>query len=110
MCSLRHRLKSILMSNFLWWILVVLGIVLRMQQYIANRSLWHDEANLALNLVNRSFGGLTQPLDFDQGAPIGFLLLEKLFIVLIGSQDYVLRLIPLLSGLLAVYLITTQVG
>ncbi len=100
-----HRLKRLLKPGFIGWLLVILGIVLRLRQYIANRSFWHDEANLALNLVNRTFGSLAQPLDYDQGAPVGFLFVEKLFITIMGNKDYILRLFPLLSGLLAVYLI-----
>ncbi len=100
-----NRLRLLLKPDFIGWLLVILGIVLRLRQYIANRSFWHDEANLALNLVNRTFGGLTQPLDYDQGAPIGFLFIEKLFMTVIGNKDYILRLFPLFSGLLATYLI-----
>ncbi|MCL4529075.1 MAG: glycosyltransferase family 39 protein [Chloroflexi bacterium] len=100
-----NRLKLLLKPDFIGWLLVILGIVLRLRQYIANRSFWHDEANLALNLVNRTFGGLTQPLDYDQGAPIGFLFIEKLFMTVMGNKDYILRLFPLFSGLLATYLI-----
>ena len=60
-------------------ILLVLGVVLRIRQYLAGRSLWVDEAMLALNIVNRGFAGMFMPLDYDQGAPIGFLLVEKIF-------------------------------
>ena len=84
--------------------LVLFGIFLRVWQYAVNRSLWLDEAMLALNIVNRSFGGLTQPLDYDQGAPIGFLIIEKMIVQLIGYQDYILRMFPLLSGIMAVFL------
>jgi len=100
-----NSLGVLVKPDFIGWLLVIFGIILRLRQYAANRSLWHDEANLALNLVNRTFGGLTQPLDYDQGAPIGFLFIEKLFMIVMGNKDYVLRLFPLLSGLLAVYLI-----
>jgi hypothetical protein len=58
------------------WLIIGLGIVLRLTQYVFNRSLWYDEANLALNIIDRSVLELFQPLDHDQGAPIGFLLLE----------------------------------
>jgi len=101
-----NRLKAIIIKpDFIGWLIIALGVILRMREYIANRSFWHDEANLALNLVNRTFGGLTQPLDYDQGAPVGFLFIEKLFITIMGNKDYILRLFPLLSGLLATYLI-----
>lgn len=57
---------------------IVVGMALSVAQFVANRSLWHDEACLALNIVNRSFLDLTQPLDYAQGAPLGFLMPEKL--------------------------------
>jgi uncharacterized membrane protein len=56
---------------------------------------------LALNIVNRGFAGMFQPLDYDQGAPIGFLLVEKLFNIVLGKHELALRLFPLLVGLLS---------
>jgi hypothetical protein len=85
-------------------IVALVGTFLRLYQYAINRSLWVDEAMLALNIVDRSFAGLTRPLDYDQGAPIGFLLVEKTITQLFGDQDYVLRLGPLFAGILAIYL------
>lgn len=87
----------------LGWFLIILGIILRLRQYLFNRSLWADEGSLAFNLANRSFFGLTQPLDYEQGAPLGFLFIEKLFVVLLGNRDQIMRLFPLLSGLVAIY-------
>lgn len=81
-----------------------MGIILRLRQYFSGRSLWADEASLAFNLANRSFAGLTQRLDYDQGAPIGFLFIEKLLVVGLGNIDQVMRLFPLFSGILAIYL------
>lgn len=81
-----------------------MGIILRLWQYSFERSLSGDEASLAYNIVNRSFFGFTQPLDFRQAAPIGFLFIEKLISVMLGKQDYILRLVPLFSSILAVYL------
>ncbi len=100
---LRSRFNSRLLSNLIWWIIIIIGVILRLRQYIANRSLWLDEASLALNIVGRSFTGLTQPLDFEQGAPLGFLFIEKAVLLILGNQDYILRLFPLLSGLLSIY-------
>ncbi len=56
------------------WTIIYFGILVRVVQYLSNRSLWNDEAALALNIVNRSYLELLQPLDYDQGAPIGFYL------------------------------------
>ena len=59
---------------FLVFILIY-GIYIRFSEYIANRSVWFDEASLALNVINNSIRDLlTQPLDYNQVAPIGFLL------------------------------------
>jgi len=100
-----NRLKAILINpDFIGWLFVALGVILRMREYLANRSFWVDEASLALNIVNRSFGGLTRPLDYQQGAPIVFLFIEKFILVVLGNKDYILRLFPLFSGLLALYL------
>jgi hypothetical protein len=97
-------------KSFLSWektaaaLLLLLGAALRLRQYLSGRSLWADEAMLALNIVSRSFGRLFRPLDYDQGAPIGFLLVEKLFNVILGKHELALRLFPLLAGLLSLWL------
>ena len=86
------------------WIIIGFGIAIRLVQYLYNRSLWADEAVLALNIVNRSYLELLQPLDYDQGAPIGFLWIEKLAIQLFGNNEYALRLFPLLSSILSIFI------
>lgn len=84
--------------------LVLAGLVLRLRQYLVNRSLWLDEAMLANNIVNRSFAGLFQPLDNNQGAPVGFLLLQKTVTLTLGDSEYALRLLPFLAGILSLAL------
>lgn len=59
---------------------------------------------LALNIVNRDLAGLFQPLDYDQGAPIGFLLIEKFFNAILGRTELVLRFFPLMAGLVSLWL------
>ena len=86
------------------WIIISFGIIVRLIQYISNRSLWADEAVLALNIVNRSYTELTQPLDYDQVAPIGFLWIEKFLVNLLGDHEYALRLFPLIVGILSLFL------
>jgi len=81
--------------------LLLIGVLLRLRQYLTGRSLWVDEAMLALNIVNRGLVGMFQPLDYDQGAPIGFLLVEKIFNLILGKNEFALRLFPLLVGLLS---------
>lgn len=84
--------------------LLIFGAVLRLRQYLSGRSFWADEAMLALNIVNRNFFQLFQPLEYDQGAPLGFLLVEKLFNAILGRHELVLRFFPLLAGLASLWL------
>lgn len=81
--------------------LLLFGALLRIRQYLTGRSLWADEAMLALNIVNRGFTEMFLPLDYDQGAPIGFLLVEKIFNSILGKNEFALRMFPLLVGLLS---------
>ncbi len=83
-------------------VICLIGLFLRIYFFAINRSLWLDEAMLALNIVKRSFRELFRPLDFNQGAPIGFLLLLKAVSSLFGSKDYILRIIPLIAGLASI--------
>lgn len=93
------------------WLWLLFGIVLaggvavRLYHYIVNRSLFLDEASIALNILNRSWTGLFAPLDNFQGAPIGFLLVEKTLVQLFGPGERTLRLLPLCASLasLALY-------
>jgi hypothetical protein len=87
--------------------LFVLGVVLRLRQYLFNRSLWLDESLLVLNLLNRSASELLKPLSYHQGAPVGFLMLEKAVIHFFGSGEMALRLIPFLAGIASLFLFAT---
>jgi hypothetical protein len=98
------RMVRGLTSRAMLVLLVLLGAVLRIYQYAADRSLWLDEAALAHNIIQRGFGHLAAPLDFAQLAPLGFLWLEKCAVLLLGSSEYALRLLPLLASLAALVL------
>jgi hypothetical protein len=102
-------MRSNLRKNFsseqvIFSALILLGLLLRLRQYFTGRSLWLDEAMLALNIVGRSFSGLTQTLDYNQGGPLGFLLAEKLVATLLGKSELSLRLLPLIAGCAALLL------
>lgn len=99
-----QRLTSLFSSPLLLWVIICFGILVRLVQYLYNRSLWADEAVLALNIVNRTYLELLQPLDYEQGAPLGFLMVEKLAVQLFGNNEYALRLFPLLSGIISLLL------
>lgn len=92
--------------NIILWIIIFFGVILRLVQYLFNRSLWVDEAKPALYIIDSSFLGFLQPcqMDWCSPAPIGFLMFEKLLIQIFGSSEYVLRLFPFLCGVISLFL------
>ncbi|MSR31279.1 MAG: glycosyltransferase family 39 protein [Gemmataceae bacterium] len=92
---LRNR---ILLWTFLF---LLLGAALRLWRFALGFPLWGDEAFIALNLEERTFDQLAQPLRHYQVAPLGFLWLEKLVTLLFGFSEAAVRLVPCLAGILA---------
>ncbi|WP_285544265.1 glycosyltransferase family 39 protein [Dyadobacter frigoris] len=81
------------------------GVFFRIFHYFDNRSLWEDEVFLASSLVRMSFHDLaTLPLDYQQRAPIGFLWLVRLSVILFGNKEMSLRLFPLICGISSIIL------
>lgn len=98
----RHLLFSLLP-----WGIIALGIALRLDQYLFNRSLWLDEAFIAVNFLDSNFFDLLQPpFDYSHSilTPLGFLLTSQLSINLFGNSDLVLRLFPFVSSIVALVL------
>ena len=81
-----------------------LGIAISLAQFLYNRSLWLDEAKLALNIINKNNIQLLFPLDYNQVAPILFLQVEKFFSLLLPNSEYGLRLFPLIAFWVSSYL------
>ncbi len=93
-------------------VFIGIGVLLAFKNFLFVRSLWYDEAMLALNIVNRSALELLTPLDMCQAAPIGFLLLEKISTTIFGNHDWALRILPFIFYLLAIpifYLTTFKI-
>ena len=86
-------------------IIIFIGIGLRVFHYLYNRSLWMDEVYLSSSLSHLSYLDLaTRVLDYEQKAPIGFLWMVKLCVNLFGYNEMALRLIPLISGIVSLFL------
>jgi hypothetical protein len=101
-----HLIKSfsnIKSEDIIIKVILLAGIILSVWQYLFNRSLWLDEASLALNILDKDFIDLLKPLDYKQVAPILFLLIEKTFSTLNPGSEYGLRLFPLISYWISLY-------
>jgi hypothetical protein len=94
-------------------LLLGIGAIIRLRQYLTFRSFWLDESFLVLNLRDKSYTELLQPLDYSQVAPIGFVFSEKFFLNFLGLSEWGLRLFPLLASLASlwiVYKVAIQLG
>lgn len=83
---------------------IILGLITRLHQFFYNKSLWLDEASLALNIVERDCSQLLQSLDHNQMAPIGFLVISKWIGNLTEYADWGLRIYPLLCSIVSLFL------
>jgi hypothetical protein len=83
------------------WVLafVILGLAARCVRYFLRFPLWEDECFLCVNLIDRDFRGLMQPLIYHQVAPLFFLWMQLAVVKLFGFNELSLRLVPFLAGL-----------
>jgi hypothetical protein len=106
-----HPLGKFLASSLAGWLAVLIGVILRARRYFQDRGVMHDEAQLAINVITKSFGDLIHPLDIgDQASPVGFVLLQKTATILFGTGEWSIRLIPFLASIIALplFLITAR--
>ncbi len=86
------------------WVLLVLGIMLRLAVFWENRNFTVDEANIARNIYERGYFALLSPLSYEQFAPKCFLIGLKAMTFFFGFSEFSLRMIPLLSSIISVVL------
>ena len=95
-------LQRLAASRAFSMILIVLGAAFRLVQFLSGRSLWHDEATITLDVMDRSVGQLFQPSPlYGQTAPVGFLIGERIFGTLFHFTEAAMRAWPLVAGLLS---------
>lgn len=100
----RLNTKRFVTFNVIYWSIASLGAILRISQYLSNKSLWRDESRLVLNIIERSFIDLSVPLSYEQAAPFGFLSIEKLISIFFGLSEYSFRFFPLICGIASIFL------
>ena len=100
-----NQSKYIDIINRCLLLFVFIGVGFSLYNYCNNRSLWADEAQLALNISHKNWIQLLRPLDMNQVAPIGFLFTQKLLINILGDHDWVLRLMPFVAFLISIPLL-----
>lgn len=89
------------------WIAVFLvaGLLWRFVRYGLAFPVWGDEAALMLEVVERQgYHDLLGPLGRGQVAPLGFLAAQFTAVTYFGSSVYILRLVPLITGVVGLCL------
>ncbi len=95
--------------QLIWWLLAV-GVAARAVRYLLKFPLWDDECFLMANLLDRGYGQLTEPLNYWQVCPIGFLWLELSLVKVFGFSEYVLRLPSFVCGIAGLFLFRHLAG
>ena len=88
--------------NIIKYVIWAIGVALLLSEFFYGRSMWTDEAKLAINILDKSFLELSQSLSYHQSAPILFLWLAKLVQTVFGNSDLALRLAPLTLGVCSI--------
>ncbi len=83
---------------------VIGGAVFRLAVFLHAKSLFGDEALLAVNVVFRPLGDALLNLEENQVVPPLFLILSRLSLFVFKNLELSLRLVPLLSGIAALWL------
>jgi 4-amino-4-deoxy-L-arabinose transferase-like glycosyltransferase len=88
--------------NIIIWTIITIGVLLRVFYFIHNRSLWNDEAYLANSLIRMNFVELIKgPLAYQQKAPITFLWITRLSVIIFGKGEMALRLFSFICGIVS---------
>lgn len=97
--------RSALLHRQVIILLLLLGCSLRVWAYVRPTSLYLDEILLARNILDLPLGDLLfKPLMLDQVAPRGFLLIERLAVVILGPSEMALRLLPFACAIATILL------
>lgn len=100
-----QKYEHLFNSNKLPWIIIFIGIALRLVRYLYNPSLWFDESDTAIDIISRTLADLINPSpDWSIKYPYGFLIIEKLATQFFGNSEYALRLFPFVSGIISLFL------
>src|SRR4029450_773278 len=76
-----------------------IGAALQTYQWAVGRPLWLDEEMIAINVRDRGLSGMAGSLWLSQSAPMGWLVMQHLIVLVLGGSEQALRLLPLLFNL-----------
>lgn len=80
------------------WLVIAVGIALRVRQWASGRAFWLDELLLLSAMRQQRFTELLEPLGYTQSAPPGWLAVQHVLVGVTGGGELGARLLPLLLG------------
>jgi 4-amino-4-deoxy-L-arabinose transferase-like glycosyltransferase len=89
---------------------LLLGILARAVRYFLRFPLWEDECFLCVNLMERDYWELLQPLRYHQVAPPLFLWIQRSVVYGLGFHELALRLFPFGCSLVSLFLFRHLAG
>lgn len=94
-----------IITNLVFIYFIYLGIKTSFFMVSVNRSLWLDEALLAMSFSKRTFAELFTLGEFEycQSAPLVWVYLNKILASIFGYHEYVLRSISFISFILIIF-------
>ena len=85
-------------------VVIIISLICAVRMNITGRTLWLDEAMLAMSFCKRSFFEMFDPpLDWNQSAPVGYVFIVKLLTMMFGTSEHVLRAFSLISYALMLF-------
>jgi hypothetical protein len=80
-------------------VVVLVASAYLVYQWTGGRTLWLDEEMIAANIRDRGFRELAGELWLGQTAPLGWLYLQRVMLVLFGTSEIALRAVPVFFGI-----------
>lgn len=102
MLSFFQRIKpSILKADTVLYLIIFIGIVLRIMFYMDNRPFWLDECALLLNIINKN--NFFYNLEWAQTSPAFFLYVSKFIYSIFPDNQFAMRFLPLLFSIGSIF-------
>lgn len=97
--------RSVSPSNKLPWVIIFIGVALRLIRFLQNTPLWFDESVIATDIIVRPLTAfINSSQDYTQTGPLSFYFLSKISVLTFGNSEYALRLVPFLFGIISLFL------
>lgn len=77
----------------------IVAVAFDVMKWLWAAPLWVDEEMIALNIRDRGFEELPGRLWLGQGAPFGWLVVQRIILLALGPSELSLRFLPLLFGI-----------